>query len=172
MEKRKSFLGTLKKILDYSLTSNTVGFTILAVFIIAFGIVGFIISKQEPIALTENEIEYYISQAETGYLKGLYYLDDNIELIPINESKFEVYSSTQPKEKQKLRVTFSASTISNKELYYSIDFIRNRVLRTSCGALIGCMLWLLFLFLMEYVSSRIQPSTKCDCPLNFSDKDE
>lgn len=163
MEKRKSFFATLKNILNYSLNSDTIVLTILAVFIIAFGFVGFIISKQEePIALTENEIEYYTSQAEIGYLKGLYYLDDYIQFIPINETQFEVYSSTQPKEKQKLRVTFSDNTISNKELYYSINFIRNRVIRTFSAALIGCILWLLFLFLMAYINSRIQLLNKCD----------
>lgn len=172
MTKRKSFLKNLKKVLDYSLNSDAVGFTILAVFIIAFGIIAFIISKQEPIPLTETEIEYYTSQAETGYLKGLFYLDDDVKFTPINDTTFEVYSSSQPEEKQKLKVTFSGNIISNKELYYSIGFIRNRVLRTSCGALIGCILWLLFIFLMEYISSRIWLSTKCDCPLNFSDEDE
>lgn len=155
MTKRERFFENLKKVLNYLLSNAFAVFSILATFIIVFGILGFMLFKQEPIPLTENEVEYYTSQAETAYLKGLYYLDNNMEFVPINETQFNVYSSTQPEEKQKLRVTFSDNIISNKELYYSVDFIIVKILYTICGALIGIILWLLLLFLMEYINSRI-----------------
>lgn len=155
MTKRERFFENLKKVLNYLLSNDFAGFSILVAFIIVFGILGFMLFKQEPIPLTENEVEYYTSQAETAYLKGLYYLDNNMEFVPINETQFNVYSSTQPEEKQKLRVTFSDNIISSKEFYYSINFISVKILRTISGALIGIILWLLLLFLMEYINSRI-----------------
>lgn len=163
MTKRKRFLETLENILYYSLNNDAVAFSILAMFVIICGILGFMFSKQVPVPLTEKEIEYYTSQAEIGYLKGAYYLDENIAFIPINNTTFKVFSLDQSEEKQKLKVTFSGNVVSSTaEVYYSVNFIANRIVWTLCGALNGFLLWLLLIFFMEYISSIIPKSTKCD----------
>lgn len=156
MTKREKFLVTLKKVLDYSLNTNSVLLSTLVTFIIVFGIIFFIFSKQVPIPLTEKEIQYYTTQAEIGYLKGLFYLDDNIKFIPVDDTTYNVYSSLRPEENQKLRVTFSNGTISKTELYYSVSFIYERIAATVLGLGMGFIVWLLFIFSMEALNKLLK----------------
>lgn len=154
MSIRGKFLSTLRKVTDYLLNSIAAGLITLVIFVIGFGIVGFILSERLPIALTETEIEYYTTQAEIGYLQGIYYLDDKIKFVPANDSifddnTFKIYSDNQSALKQKLKVTFSGNTISNKEVFYSTNFT---ILYTVLGVLLGIVLWVLFLIFIDDIT--------------------
>lgn len=167
MTKRKRFLENLLCFIN-----SAVGFfTIIIVISIIFGIVGFISFKQEPIPLTEKEITYYTNQAEIGYLKGVFYLDDNIEFIKDYDTTYNVYSLNQPEEKQKLKVTFSNDIVANRETYYSANLFKNTIVNTLSMAFGGFLLAVCLLVILDLLI-RKKIYYNYDCPLNFSDEDE
>ncbi len=169
---RKKFVEKLKKVLDYSVNNNAITFTIWALFIITFIIIGRLRFKAEPIPLSDDEIKYYTSQAEIGCLKGLSYLDDNVELIPIDKTTFNVYSSDSSDYKQKLKVTFFNDTVLNTETYYSVNFEYLNFCYAFISFIVGFVVGLVFLLFMEYINIKIQDNSIPGCPLYFPDEDE
>lgn len=159
---RKKIVEKSKKVLDYSVHSNAITFTIWALFIIAFIILRF---KAEPIPLSDDEIKYYTSQAEIGYLKGLSYLDDNVKLIPIDKTTFNVYSSDFSNYNQKVKVTFLNDTVLNTETYYSVDFRYLNFCYSFISFIIGLFVGFVFLLFMEYINDKIQGNEITRFPL-------
>lgn len=153
---REKIVEKSKKVLDYSVHSNAITFTIWALFIITFVIIGLLRFKAEPIPLSDNEVKYYTSQAEIGYLKGLRYLDNNVELIPIDKTTFNVYSSDFSDYNQKVKVTFLNDTVLNTETYYSVNFRYLNFCYSFISFIIGFVVGLVFLLFMEYINDKIQ----------------
>lgn len=159
MAKRKNFLNVLESVLNY-LNTPSVSSVIWAAFTIGFGIMLFVYSKQVPIPLTEKEILYYTSQAEVGYLKGAYYLDENVEFIPVGHSTtFKVHSSLPTGDKQKIRVTFKDGSISKTELYYTFKPFFIRIILIGLGAVIGFAVGFIFWVIIDCLYFQIQRYT-------------
>lgn len=99
-------------------------------FAIVFITFTFISSKKEPIPLTESEIDYYITQAQLAYHEGHICLDKNVEFIDNHDGSFDVYGYNQPKQKQKLTVTFLEGGEVDINTYYSYYFLADGLITT------------------------------------------
>lgn len=155
MKKRTALFRVLKKRLTEFVRSKSFFNTKWIAFAIVGAIIGFNLGKTEPIPLTQEEIEYYTSQAEVGFSKGISYLDDNIEFIPDNNTTAKIYTANQPDKKQKLTITFSNNEIVNVEPYYSYWFFGDRIAFTIAGAIIGAFVFLPIEFFFELIENAI-----------------
>lgn len=155
MKKRAALFKVLKNRFATFINSTAFLVTIWILFAIIGAIIGFNISKIEPIPFTQDEIEYYTEQAELAYNKGLKYLDNNIIFIPIDNTTVKVYTDGQPAEKQKLKVTYSDKEIINSEPYYSYSFLGNRITCTILFALVGAVVFIPISSFVEWIIEKI-----------------
>lgn len=137
MKKRTALLKVLKNRFTNFVDTEAFTVTLWIALIILCAITGFNVSKEDPIPLTENEIQYYTEQAELAYNKGLGYLDNNIMIIPIDSTTANIYPSDIPYGKQKLKVTYWNNEIVNAEPYYSDSFLGDRIIIAALSALFG-----------------------------------
>lgn len=137
MKKRTALFKVLKNRFIGFVGTDAFFVTLWITFIIVCAIIGFNVSKTEPIPLTEDEIQYYTEQAELAYNKGLRYLDNNIILIPIDSNTANIYPSDIPYGKQKLKVTYWNNEIINTEPYYSDSFLGDSIMIAVLSALFG-----------------------------------
>lgn len=127
MKKRTALLKVVKNRFKNFVGTDTFIVTLWVAFTIVCAIIGFNVSKKEPIPLTEDEIQYYTEQAELAYNKGLRYLDNNIMFKPIDGTTANIYASDTPYGKQKLKVSYLNNKIINVEPYYSDSFLFDRI---------------------------------------------
>ncbi len=137
MKRRTALFKVLKNRFTNFVGTEAFTITLWIVLIIVCAIIGFDVSKREPIPLTEDEIQYYSEQAELGYNKGLRYLDNNIMLIPIDGTTANIYPSDAPYGKQKLKVTYWNNEIVNTQPYYSDSFLGDSIMIAVLSALFG-----------------------------------
>lgn len=124
-------------------------------FVIVCSTLAFIFSKEDPIPLTEDEIEYYTAQAELAYYEGIIYLDDDITVKNNHDGSFDVYDYKQPEQKQKLTVTFLEGGKIDIYPYYSYDFHYHRISETVMYGLMSIVLFLPLAFAVLWIISAI-----------------
>lgn len=155
MKKRTAFFNVLKNRLANFVTTEAFLVTLWIAFAIVCAIVAFNVFKNEPIPLTQDEIQYYTEQAELGYNKGLRYLDNNIMLKPIDSTTANIYVSDTPYGKQKLKVTYLNNEIINTEPYYSDSLLLDRIGIAAAFALIGAFVFIPIALLLEWIIKKI-----------------
>lgn len=155
MKKRTALFKVLKNRLADFVNTDVFYATLWITFAIACAIVGFNVFKREPIPLTQGEIQYYTEQTELAYNKGLRYLDNNVTLIPIDNTTANIYASDTPYGKQKLKVTYLNNEIINTEPYYSHSFLLDRIGYAVAFGLIGAFAFIPIGFFVEWIIKKI-----------------
>ena len=118
-------------------------FIILAwiIFVLFCTALPLIFYKEEPIPLTDTEINYYSNQAELAYYEGIICLDNNVEFINNHDGSYDIYGYNQPLQKQKLTVTFLEGGTLDLHPYYDYDFLDTRILIASFAAILSFALF-------------------------------
>ncbi len=156
MTKRKAFFKVLKeRWCNFVGTNAFYTSTCLFAFII-FAVVTFIFVKQKPIDLTEDEIEYYTSQAEILRYKGQFYLDENIKADLKNDGSINIYNYNHPYSKAKLNVSFSNDGTPTPIPYYEHSFILEAIALTFVLAILETIIFVLIWCLIEWLIKKIR----------------
>lgn len=175
MKKRTALFKVLKNRL-YKFINSFIFIGILwATFFVVGAIIGFNICKVEPIPLTEEEIDYYTSQAEILYNSGISNLDANIVFEFYNDGIISIYSNNEPDEKQKIKITFYNKEIVKVEPYYSTDFMAARIVFSLIFAFVGFFAFIAFAYLIDLIGekiSSIKNEVLAELQENNFDKDE
>lgn len=154
MKKRTALFKVLKNRLTKFVNATDFFIIMWLAFTVVGTIIGFNIFKPEPIPLTQDEIEYYTSQAELGYYKGIVYLDDNIMFIPTSSTTAKVYTDGQPYEKQKIEVTYFKKEIVKVELYYDFT-LKDAMFGAYCGLGIGFSSFPIISIFIAWITTKI-----------------
>lgn len=155
MKKRTSLFKILKSKLFQYIDLTTFYLILWLAFIVTSAIIGFNFYKAKPIPLTEEEINYYTSQAEILFNSGISNLDDNIVFEFLNDGTIGIYSNNEPKEKQKIKVKFFNKEFVAVEPYYHTNFITTKIAFSLIFAFGGFLLFIAFICLTDWIGKKI-----------------